>query len=300
MKHPGEWAALLTAVFWTFTALAFTSAGKRVGSLAVNFWRLIVGLILLSIFFGVRYQMFIPDSMPINAVLWLSLSGFVGIFLGDLFLFKAFLITGPRVALLVMSFSPPLASIISWFALGESLNMWGIIGMSITMMGIFIVVLKRGTNESGDKKLKFRYSVHGIFYAFLGMVGQASGLVMSKLGVLEAPNAFVATEIRVLAGIIGFAVLITLLNRWKPVFNAVKDTQAFTYLSIGSFFGPFLGISFSLIAITYTNPGIVQTIVSINPILIIPFSIWFFKEKITVIEIVGAIIAVSGIAMFFM
>lgn len=132
------------------------------------------------------------------------------------------------------------------------------------------------------------------------MIGQSAGLVMSKVGVMETHNPFTATQIRVVAGLLGFVILITVLNRWKTVLFSVKDYRAFASLSLGSFFGPFLGISFSLIAITYTNPGIVQTIVSINPILIIPFSIWFLKEKITWLEVFGAMVAVSGIAMFFL
>ncbi|MBN2682438.1 MAG: DMT family transporter [Bacteroidales bacterium] len=300
MNHPGEYAALLTAVFWTITALAFTHAGKRIGSLSVNFWRLIVGFLLLTAFVGIRYNFIIPDEISGKALLWLSLSGFMGIFLGDLFLFKAFLITGPRVALLVMSFSPPFAAVIAWFLMGETLSLWGIIGMTITMIGIFMVILKRGSKVNGERNIQLRYSPKGIFYAFLGMIGQSAGLVMSKVGLMESHNAFTATQIRVIAGLLGFVLLISFMNKWRTVLFSIKDGKAFASLSLGSFFGPFLGISFSLIAISYTNPGIVQTIVSINPILIIPFSIWFLKEKITWLEVFGAMVAVTGIAMFFL
>jgi drug/metabolite transporter (DMT)-like permease len=122
---------------------------------------------------------------------------------------------------------------------------------------------------------------------------------MSKEGMPEGANAFAATQIRVIAGLAGFILLITVIRRWKSVFCAVKDMKAMGTLSIGAFFGPFLGISFSLIAVSYTNPGIVQTITSANPVLIIPFSIWLFKEKVSVKEVIGAFIAVAGVALFF-
>jgi len=297
-SHPGEFAALLTAIFWTVTALAFTSAGKHIGSLAVNFWRLVIGLALLTAFIWIRDGFFYDNSITSHAILWLAVSGFAGIFLGDLFLFKAFMITGPRIALLIMSLSPPMAALFSWIFLGDIISLKGIAGMSLTLTGIILVIFKKG--NSGDNKSVLRYSAKGIFFAFLGAIGQASGIVMSKEGMPEGANAFAATQIRVIAGLAGFLLLITVIRRWGSVFKAAKNLKAMGTLSIGSFFGPFLGISFSLIAVSHTNPGIVQTITAINPVLIIPFSVWLFKEKVTLREVLGSVIAVSGVALFFL
>lgn len=296
--HTGELAALATAVFWTFTAVAFTYAGKRVGSLSVNFWRLIVGLVLLSCFVMIRGGNIYPVDVSQKAWIWLLLSGLTGIFLGDLFLFKAFTLTGPRVALLIMSLSPPIAALISWITLGETLTWVGVAAMSITLSGIVLVVL--GKKENGNGKIGLQYNTRGLLYAFLGAIGQSAGLVMSKTGVLEAGDPFMATQIRLYAGIVGFVLLITWLRRWKPVMQTVQDKKSFGVISIGAFFGPFLGISFSLLAVQYTNPGIVQTIASITPVLIIPFAIFVNKEKVSARDFVGALVAVAGISMFFL
>ena len=299
-NHIGEIASLLTAIFWTFTALAFTDAGKRIGSLAVNFWRLIIGILLLSIFSWIYYGMPIPRGIPFEAVIWLAFSGVVGIFFGDLFLFKAFVIIGPRVALLIMSLSPPMAAFFSWITMGETLSPWAFFGMGLTLFGIIIVILKKSSHTSKKTLFTFRHSQKGILFAFLGAIGQASGLVMSKIGVLESPNAFSATQIRVLSGMLGFVILISLLKRWGSIFQSLTNGKALLSLSIGSFFGPFLGISFCVIAASHTKPGIVQTTASINPILMLPFSISFCKEKITWRALFGAIIAISGVMVFFL
>jgi len=71
-------------------------------------------------------------------------------------------------------------------------------------------------------------------------------------------------------------------------------------LSVGAFFGPFLGVSFSLIAVKYSPAGIAATLMSIVPVLIIAPSVILFKEKVTLKEISGAIIAVGGVALFFL
>lgn len=293
----GEFAALLTAFFWTITALSFTSASHKIGSLSVNFWRLVIGIILISIFVLIQGENIFPLDVDIKAWFWLLLSGVIGIFLGDLFLFKSFTITGPRVSLLIMSISPPIAAVISWFALGDSLSFFAIVGMIVTISGIVLVILTK--NADKEKGMKLKYDKIGVIYAILGAFGQATGLVMSKIGLQYIDNPFVATQIRLYAGIIGFIILISWVKRWTPIMQSLNNKKAMATLSLGSFFGPFLGISFSLIAVKYTNPGIVQTITSITPILIIPFAVYINKEKIGILDIVGALIAVCGVSLFF-
>ncbi len=70
-------------------------------------------------------------------------------------------------------------------------------------------------------------------------------------------------------------------------------------ITTGSFFGPFLGVSFSLVAIKHTQTGIASTIMAMVPILIIPPSILFFKHKISLIEMIGAFLGVAGVMLFF-
>jgi len=113
-------------------------------------------------------------------------------------------------------------------------------------------------------------------------------------------NAFASSQIRVLAGIIGFAVLFTFLGSWKNVARGFKNPKALFQLSTGAFFGPFLGVSFSLISVQHTSTGIASTIMSIVPILIIPPSIILFREKVTIKEVAGAFLAVGGVALFFL
>ena len=72
------------------------------------------------------------------------------------------------------------------------------------------------------------------------------------------------------------------------------------YITLGSFFGPFLGVSFSLLALQYTATGIASTIMSISRIIIIPISIIVFLESVTKKEIIGAIISILGVAILFL
>jgi drug/metabolite transporter (DMT)-like permease len=93
---------------------------------------------------------------------------------------------------------------------------------------------------------------------------------------------------------------VTLSKNWGKIFIALKDSKAVKHISIGSFFGPFIGVSFSLLAVQHAPTGIVSTITSITPILIIPVAIIVFKEKILPKEILGAFISITGVALLFL
>jgi drug/metabolite transporter (DMT)-like permease len=71
-------------------------------------------------------------------------------------------------------------------------------------------------------------------------------------------------------------------------------------ITLGAIFGPFLGVSLSLLAVQQTKAGIAATIMAIVPVLIIPPAVLFFKEKVNWKEIIGAVIAVAGVLIFFL
>ena len=301
MNYFGEFAALLTAVFWTVTSMSFESAGKRVGSLAVNLIRLWIALIIYAIYLQVTRGMFLPLDAGAERWIWLGLSGLVGFVIGDLLLFQAFVVVGARISMLIMAFAPPITAIISWLVLGEVLTAMNWLGMAITIFGISLVILKRQKSNGSTRLplLTSAYSIRGILLAFGGAIGQGAGLVLSKKG-MGSYDAFASSQIRVLSGIVGFSLIFLIMNRWKRVGQALRNRPAMKRIALGSVFGPFLGVSFSLLAVQHTQAGIAATIMAIVPVLIIPPAIIFFKEKPNWKEITGAIIAVGGVALFFL
>jgi drug/metabolite transporter (DMT)-like permease len=298
----GEIAGLLTAVFWTVTSMAFESAGKKVGSLAVNLIRLVIAFFFIGIFSWISRGFFFPTDATAYQWQWLALSGLVGFVIGDLMLFQALVVVGARVSMLVMSLAPPFAALVGWLVLGEVLTLMNWLGMTVTIAGIVLVILKREKSElngSIKNRLKSSYSLPGLIMALGGAIGQATGLVLSKKG-MGSYDAFSSSQIRVLTGIAGFSILFIFMKRWTRVWAALKNPPAMRRITLGAFFGPFLGVSFSLLAVQHTETGIAATLMSIVPVLIIIPSVLIFREKINLKEIIGAIITVAGVAMFFL
>ena len=295
-SHQGEFAALFTAVLWTVSAFAFESASNRIGSLAVNIHRLLIGLVFLCAASLITRGKVLPVDASAHNWAWLSLSGLIGFVFGDLFLFKSYTIIGARFSMLIMTLVPPVTTLFSWILIGEKLKVIHFVGMALTFFGISLAILNRkGENE----KLSLKLSPSGVLYALGGAVGQALGMVLSKIGIGEY-NAFAATQIRIIAGIVGFAVLITVLSRWGTIIKSASDKKGMSATTIGAFFGPFLGVTFSLISVRLTEAGIAATIMALTPVLIIPPAVLIYKEKVTLNEIAGSLISVLGVAIFFM
>lgn len=291
----GELSALLTAFLWSITSLLFASAVPRIGSVQLNVSRQLIALFLLSIIiliFGFNV------SLSSRQILFLSLSGFIGLTFGDSFLFLAYREIGARISMLMMSLSPAFAAILAFLLLKEKLNLISISGIIVTISGIILVVYDRG----GNKSEKINYT--GLFFALLASIGQGIGLVLAKIAFMEANNSlngFVATSVRLAASISILLPASILMRKLKNLIEVFRKDPKALWLTIGgSIAGPVLGITFSLIAISHTKVGIASTIMALPPVIMLPMVRYFFNEKLTYRSIIGAFIAVAGVAILFL
>ncbi len=275
--------------------MSFEFAGKRVGSLSVNFIRLVTGVFLLSVFTYFMRGKFLPTDASTHVWIWLSISGIVGYGIGDLLLFEAFVVVGARISMLVMSSVPIFTAIISLLFLGEKMTGIEISGMLLTIIGIAVVILGRNGNNNSKKNKKY---LLGILLAFGGSLGQAIGLILSKYG-MQDYNAFAASQIRGFTGIVVFTIFFVFFGKWLNFKKSITSFKTMVGINIGAISGPFLGVSLSLLAVQNTKAGVASTIMAIVPLLIIPPAIIFFKEKVNFREVIGAVLAVCGVMLFF-
>jgi drug/metabolite transporter (DMT)-like permease len=297
LNHIGEIAALLTAACFAGSAISFSTAGERVGSLPVNIIRLVMGLAMLMALTAVTRGRPLPLDADAHAWAWLSLSGVVGFAMGDLCLFRALVEIGPRLSALLMSLAPPAAAFFGWLLLGEKLDWLDLGGVTLTFGGIAWAISARTPTSSGAARP--RPSVRGVLLGLGGAMGQALGLVLSKIG-MGSYDAFAATEIRAIAGLVSFALLFSVLGIWPRVWAALRDTRTMAITAAGSFFGPFLGVGLSLLAVQNTDTGVAASLMATTPILIIPFSVIFRGERVGLGAVGGAIVAVVGVVLLFM
>jgi drug/metabolite transporter (DMT)-like permease len=298
MAYWGETAALTTAILWSFTSIFFTSAGRRIGSYHLNKIRIPTAAILLGVTLLITEGRLFPAQLSSSATAYLVLSGIIGLTLGDLCLFTAFVIIGTRLTLLIFATSPIIAALIAWPLLGEALGFWAVAGILITISGVVWVVREKGNGAhsfASGKKL-----LYGILLAMGGAAGQATGLVLAKAGMGATIEPLPATFIRMIAAT-GAIWLIGLIRRDNlTTIQKLRDRTALLLAIGGSICGPFLGVWMSLVAVRHTSAGIAATIMATVPVLVIPLVIIIYKESVSLRAVLGAIITAGGVAILFL
>jgi drug/metabolite transporter (DMT)-like permease len=295
----GELLALATALLWTFSSLAWTSAGRRIGALAVSFIRLVIAAAFMIAYCRIARNLWLPTDADARTWLLMGASGFFGFFLCDICLFKSMLLIGPRLTLLLFSLSPPIAAVISWVFIDDKLMLLQWIAMAVTLAGIAWVVMERPNGQASSHSPRHHWQ--GITLGVLASLANGIGMVLSKEGIGHGQyDAMAATLIRAIVALPGYIVLITLWRRWPAMLAGSRDLRAVGILTFGAVVGPFIGVALSLVAFQHAPTGVVATIIATMPIMILPFSILLYREKVSLRAVGGAIVAVAGIAMLML
>ena len=305
----GELLSLLVAVMWTFTALFAEVASKRMGTLVLNVWRMLLTILLLGIALWWTCGKPWPQYASTDVWKWFLASGFMGFVFGDYCLFNAYIVMGSRFGQLFMTLASPFAAIAAWFMMGETMNLLALLGMIVTLSGIGISIM--GKDDAGARHLKLPRK--GILLGIGAGMGQGIGLVLSKQGLMHyaaeipaeatdvaAMMPFAGTQIRAIMGLIGFGATLLFLGKWRNMLRFFTDVRGAAAAMGAILLGPFFGVSLSLMAVGMTNTGVAQTLMSLTPILILWPSRMMFGTKVSMQEVVGAVIAVTGASLFFL
>jgi drug/metabolite transporter (DMT)-like permease len=295
----GQLAALGTSIFFSFTSTLFTIAGRQVGAIVVNRTRLLLAAFILMMVHFTILGRFLPTDASSEHWIWLSLSGIVGLVLGDVFLFQAFVWIGPRLSMLMMSLAPVMATLLAWSFLDESLNTLQIAGILVTMVGIAWVVLERGRRTTADSTNPNLW--RGIIFGLGAAAGQAGGLILAKLGLAGDFNPISGNVIRMIAAATVLWGITLLRGKALETFSIIRQNrQAALLMSIGVLTGPVLGVSLSLLAVQRTEVGVASTLMALPPVFLLPISRVVFKEQFGWNAILGTIVAISGVALLFL
>jgi drug/metabolite transporter (DMT)-like permease len=299
MRFAGELAALVTAFCWAIGSNFFTAAGRRMGSAVTNRLRITAAMVFVGVALLVTRGSPWPTWASGEQVMWLSLSGLVGFVFGDFYLFRSLVILGPGRAAILASLAPLFTAFLGWPVLGEVPGPLTLLGMALTLGGIGWVLYERQQHDSTPVHAEGSVWV-GVIAGVLGAIGQAGGFVLSKLALRTGLDALSATVIRICAAAVAVWILAVLWREIPRTLSALRDRRGTMFMLGGSFFGPFLGVTLSLVALQLIQAGVAASIIAFNPILTILLSARFHGERLTWRTMAGAIIAVSGVVVLFM
>lgn len=292
----GLLAALGTSVCWSGTALFFSAGGRRVGSEAVNLTRLVIAIALLAGAHVLSRGTVIPMDVGVQRWWWLALSGLIGLVIGDIALFEAFVLLGPRLTTLVMALAPIIGALLAFVLLGERLWLWQIAAILLTLSGVSLVVTERvpgGRDPAGHRDFK-----RGVALGLVGAVGQAGGLIASKLGMAGDYPALSATLVRILVAAVVLWALAAVRGRIPRIVRKWRDGRALGFIALGAVCGPFLGIWLSLFAVRVAPVGLASAVMAFSPVIVLGIEV-VRGRHVSGRGVAGTLVAVGGVAWMF-
>ena len=289
----GELAALSASALWAVASVIFTGLSRDHGAVVMNLLKCLIALLMMLAALVVLEGVIWPTSIQSSDAAILAASGIVGLTIGDSAFFSALTRVGPRRALLMMALVPATTALLAVPVLGEMVTTTMTLGIGLTIAGIAWVVRERATDEEAGSV------VAGFGFALLAMLCQSTGNVLTKLGGADV-SALGVSVIRVTAGTVGLFVFLGLRGRLSGAFTPLRERQALGRVVVATFLGTFLGIWLLNAGLKYTShAGVAATLSSTSPIFILPLAWWFLKERLSPRAVVGALIAVAGIAVLF-
>ncbi len=288
--------AILAALCWAIASLISADVTRKIGGLAFNRIRLFfVSIMLISCTF------YLDTWVTINQdfLFTILLSGIIGVFLGDTLLFIALQKIGPRRNNILFSLAAPFTVILNIVFLNELMSTINLVGCIIVFFGV-VVAIAYGNSKDKDHRWEI---VEGNIYSgiFLGVVAalcQAIGLIMMKPILSMGADPIASASLRTAISFIFLSFTFFLnLNIFNQKGSLTKKIIAQSIIS--GFLGMALGMSLLLIALQKADAGIVATLSSTSPIMIL-LLIWLITKKIpTMGAWIGTILAIIGSGLIF-
>lgn len=294
----GEAAGLVAALCWALGSLLFSRVALPAA--AINLFKNTISAAALVIATLGFARAFHADLVALG---WLAASAAIGLVIGDTCHFRAIQVLGPRRSVVLEAAAPLLGAVLGWWVLAERLGPVALVGIAVSLAGIVLVIRERAPavgNLDASASPAF-----GVWMGLSAAACQATGAALSKLGIRRiealagtpASAALEAAALRlVVAAAVGFALAVA-TRRLVPWYRAARARDARRILFPASFIGTCLGVWFSMVAFQRTEIGVATTLTAFSPVFILPLVAVFLKERISRRAILGAALAVAGVAI---
>ena len=286
----------MAALCWAVASLISADVTRKIGGLAFNRLRLFFVSIML-----IGYTFYLDTWNTINHEFLFTIlfSGIIGIFLGDTLLFIALQKIGPRRNNILFSLAAPFTVILNIIFLNEIMSTINLIGCIIVFCGVVVAI---AYGNSKDKNHRWEV-VEGKLYLGVSLgIGaalcQAIGLIMMKPILTMGADPIASAALRTAISFVFLA--FTFFLNYK-IFNTKTNlsVKIVGQSILSGFLGMALGMSLLLIALKYADAGIVATLSSTSPIMIL-FLIWLLTKKIPTIGAwIGTVLAIIGSGLIF-
>jgi drug/metabolite transporter (DMT)-like permease len=292
----GELAALGAAFLWAATSVVYSRLGLNISPLQLNFFKGLIAIAFIAL--TLAWQQATLFNSSLSTIALLSISGIVGIGLGDTAYFAALNILGARRTLLLETLSPPIGAFLALIFISEQLTASSWCGILLTLLGIVWVISERNPASVNSREEKL-FTQKGMIWAVLAAISQACGAVISRFALLQSEiSPLESTLIRLIGGtlIVFLLLLVPTQKKTQPTWQL--SWHSLGIIAIAAFGSTYLGIWLQQISLKFAPTGIAQTFLATSPLFILPI-VALMGEKISIRAMLGVLIALGGIALMF-
>lgn len=243
---------------YSSSSMVFSLYAKRFSSMWINQVKVFTAFVAFIIAMIFSDQLV---SIPTVVFGFLLLSGFVGLCLGDLFLFRAFTTLGPARSLVLYSFQPLMVGLYGYFFLKQLFSLNQTLAVLCMVICIFIFMLERN-RATGT------WDLRSFIWALLGITLDAFGVMLTREAYELCPNleTFQVNVIRCIGALVGF-----LLISPKSYITVARDLYALRKREISLVIGAaicgcFISLTLYLAALKYAHVGTLTAISITGPV----------------------------------
>ena len=280
----GILAALGSAASWSIGAVLFKELGESLSSFAMTLVKGAVSVLLLgvlTVLFG-GYA-----NIGREAYLYLILSGVLGIALSDTFFFSALKEVSPQTITLLFTFGQVVTVLLAVLLLGETLPLQGWAGIALIITGITIGMFS-GATEKGTSSLR------GITLGLISILLMSFSVILTKKGLAEVSTLY-ATFIRMFSGTMGMLLVGITTRRLGSWVTPFRDTRLMLKFALSVCVITLGGFWLAIVAFKYTTVAVANSLISTEPIFVLPVAAFLLKEKVTLQAVIGAVVATVGV-----
>jgi len=256
-------AAVAAAVSIAFSNLIAPQAIRHLGPIVFNCWRLAAVLLALLGIVAVRGGWSWPSSGQMQA---LAASSVLGIVTADSCFYAAMARLGPRRTSVLYTSWAVFAALLGYAVLGETLSWVKVAGIGCVVGGVWLAILFRGGKPMGGEEPHGSLAA-GVVFGLLSAVGAAGAGLISRRVMVQGLDPAMATIIRASVALPG----LLLLSRLPGFRQPSPMTAAIALRSAASgLLGMGVGMTLILFALSGQGVGIVSTLSSTTPVVILP------------------------------
>ena len=291
----GYLLAICAAAIWSTVALSATRIVRYFGSYNYNLLRLLGIIVIFFPYVYINWESLYFNQSIFSAIV---LSSIIGIIIGDTFLFVCLKRLGPRRQALLFSMQIPFTIILAEVFLQTLPSLTELIGCALIFSGILIAIQFNRTIPDDDLENIQGNKYTGLFAGIGLALCQSIGIILMKPA-LQTTDPIIVSYLRVIvAAVIMFGSLFFIKN--NQLWDKMKNIKITLFSIFLGFMGMGVGMTMLIYALKYGNPGVISTLSSTMPIMIIPILWVVTKNYAGHLAVVGATLTCIGASIIFL